>query len=73
MNVSFATRKFPDALKDAIISPIIKKQTLDPNILKNFRPVSNIKIVAKIAEMAGSSRLTEHLSQNNLTGGNWQK
>ena len=66
VNVSFATGKFPDALKDAIISPIIKKQTLDPNILKNFRPVSNIKIVAKIAEMAASSRLTEHLNQNNL-------
>ena len=36
VNVSFATGKFPDALKDAIISPIIKKQTLDPNIPGGF-------------------------------------
>ena len=62
VNVSFLTGKFPDALNDTIISPI-KKYTLDPNILKNFRPVSNIKIVEKIAEMATSSRLTEHFNQ----------
>ena len=37
VNVSFATGKFPDPLKETIISPIIKKQTLDPNSLKNFR------------------------------------
>ena len=57
---------FDACIKDAIISPIIKKQTLDPDILKKFRPVSNIKIVAKIAENAASSRLIEHFNQNNL-------
>ena len=46
VNVSFATGNFPDALTEAIITPIIKKQTMDPDILKNFRPVSNIKVVA---------------------------
>ncbi|XP_072039764.1 uncharacterized protein [Amphiura filiformis] len=66
VNVSFNTGIFPDSLKDAIITPVIKKQSMDPNILKNYRPISNIKVVAKVAEMVASSRLTEHLNQNNL-------
>ena len=66
VNASFKTGNFPDALKDAIITPIIKKQNMDPNILSNYRPVSNIKVVAKVAEMAASARLTDHLNSNNL-------
>ena len=42
-NVSLSTGIFPAALKHAIISPIIKEPSLDPNNLKNYRPVSNIK------------------------------
>jgi hypothetical protein len=67
INVSFATGVFPDSLKDAVISPIIEKQTLDPNILKNYRPVSNIKVVVKIMEMAAASRLTNHININNMS------
>ncbi len=67
INVSFESGVFPDPLKEAIISPVIKKQNLDSNTLQNYRPVSNIKVLAKVVEMAASSRLTEHMNNNNLT------
>ncbi len=54
-------------LKEAIISPVIKKQNLDSNTLQNYRPVSNIKVLAKAIEMADSSQLTEHMNNNYLT------
>jgi hypothetical protein len=67
INVSFKSGCFPDPLKEAIVSPVIKKQNLEPNILQNYRPISNIKVLAKIVEMAAASRLTEHLNSNSLT------
>ncbi|XP_072050376.1 uncharacterized protein [Amphiura filiformis] len=67
INVSFTAGVFPTSLKQAIISPIIKKPTLDANTLQNYRPVSNIKAVAKIMEMAAATRLNEHINRNNLS------
>ena len=48
VNLSFSTGTFPDKLKHAIISPVIKKQNLDANELKNFRPVSNIHYLSRL-------------------------
>ncbi|KAJ8047228.1 hypothetical protein HOLleu_06180 [Holothuria leucospilota] len=67
INVSFSSRVFPVSLKKAIISPIIKKHTLGKNTLTNYRPVSNIKVLANIIEMAAADRLTDNLNRNNLT------
>ncbi|KAJ8039151.1 hypothetical protein HOLleu_16776 [Holothuria leucospilota] len=67
INVSFSSGVFPESLKEAIISPIIKKLTLEKNTLSNYWPVSNIKVVAKIIEMTAADRLTDHLNRNNLT------
>ena len=67
INVSFKSGYFPDLLKEAIVSPVIKKQNLDPSMLQNYRPVSNIKVMAKIVEMAATSGLTEHSTSCGLT------
>ena len=52
VNSSLKSGTFPTSLKQAIVTPIIKKATLDPNELKNYRPVSNIKCFSKILESA---------------------
>ena len=39
INKSFVTGTVPDAFKRAIIRPLLKKPELDPNELKNYRPV----------------------------------
>ncbi|ETE71211.1 Potassium voltage-gated channel subfamily KQT member 4, partial [Ophiophagus hannah] len=36
--------------KEAVVKPLLKKPALDPAILNNFRPVSNLRFVAKVVE-----------------------
>ena len=55
-----------DGVKLADIIPLIKDEKLDPNVLKNYRPVSNLTFLGKIIERVVLSRLNEHLTANNL-------
>ena len=66
VNTSFSEGQFPKSLKTAIVKPLLKKDNLDKEILKNYRPVSNIPFVSKVMEKVAVSRLIEHLDQNNL-------
>ena len=45
INASLRDRVVPPAFKTAAITPLIKKPSLDPNNLKNFRPVSNLPFI----------------------------
>ena len=56
----------PDSMKRARIRPLLKKEGLDLEVLKNYRPVSNLTFVSKILEKVVASRLDDHLSRNNL-------
>ena len=40
---------FPTPCKSSIIFPLIKKQGLDPEILKNYRPVANLSFIIEKA------------------------
>ena len=55
----------PVELKRAHIRPHLKKPSLDPDILNNYLPVSNLPFVSKIIEKVVDTRL-EHLRGNNL-------
>ena len=66
MNVSIATGVFPSAFKKALVTPLLKKTTLDANDVKNYRPVSNLCFVSKIVEKVVNVRLSKHLSDNDL-------
>jgi len=57
---------FHPILKQSIISPLLKKSTLDKDLLSNYRPISNLSVISKIIERIVKSRLTDHLSSNNL-------
>ena len=50
VNLGFSSGDFPASCKSVIISPLIKKQGLDSEILKNYRPVANISLISKIIE-----------------------
>jgi hypothetical protein len=56
----------PDNFKRALVTPLLKKQTLDPNILKNYRPVSNLKFISKVLEKVVAMRLNSYMEENNL-------
>ena len=68
INVSFQNGCFPNALKTAMITPLIKKPTLDSEILKNYRPVANLKFLAKTINQAFASQIQDYLNVNNLHG-----
>ena len=65
-NESLMSGTVPIQFKQAIVVPILKKHGLDCNILKNFRPVSNLPFVSKVLEKVVLSQLQEHLYDNNL-------
>jgi hypothetical protein len=67
INNSFQAGHFPSILREAVISPLIKKSTLNPDILKNYRPVSNLPTLGKILEYPAVSRLNDHLKSQDLT------
>ena len=53
-------------LKIADLTPLIKGNNLDPNTLKNYRPVSNLAFLGKLVERVVQRRLEDHLTRNNL-------
>ena len=66
INMCLSSGKFPSDLKSAIVLPLLKKSTLDPEVMKNFRPVSNLTFLSKIIEKIIASRLLAHMSFNGL-------
>lgn len=68
VNSSLQNGKFPQSFKHANIIPLLKKDGLDPDSLKNYRPVSNLPFVSKITEQVVADRLKAHLEKNSLWG-----
>ncbi len=66
VNMSMQDGLFPPCLKNAHVTPRLKKPSLDPNTLENFRPVSNFPFLSKVVERAINERLQEHLVSNDL-------
>jgi len=51
----------PDFDISSWVRPLIKKSGLDPDILKNYRPVSNLPFISKVLE-----KVEEHIVKHNL-------
>ena len=66
VNMSLRESMIPKSLKTAHIRPLLKKTGLDSDILKNYRPVSNLTFISKVIEKVISGRLNEHLINNSL-------
>ena len=48
------------------VKPLIKKQGLDPENLKNYRPVSNLATLSKVIEKMVTSQLNQHMADHGL-------
>jgi hypothetical protein len=66
VNQSFKSGIFPDEFKRATVTPLLKKDNLDRNILKNYRPVSGLNFIGKLLEKVASKRLVAYFDANNL-------
>ena len=50
----------------AVVKPLLKKPTLDPDILANYRPISNLPFISKILEKTVANQLCDYLHRNSL-------
>ena len=66
VNTSLQSGTVPHALKTARVLPLLKKASLDPEELRNYRPVSNLPSLFKIIERAAVKQVQEYLDVNNL-------
>ena len=62
VSVCLSTGTVPSGLKQALVTPILKKPGLDTNYLTNFRQVSNLPFVWKRVVL----QLQSHLCANSL-------
>jgi len=66
INTSLRMAYVPPAFKSSRVRPLIKKTGLDQEVMKNYRPVSNLLFVSKILEKAVDSQLERHISAHEL-------
>ena len=57
VNCSLTEGAVPGGLKKAIVSPLIKKSSLPPDELKNYRPVSGLSFISKLVERVTRPKL----------------
>jgi len=66
VNASLRDSNLPAAQKAAVVTLLSKKASLDPQDLKNYRPVSNLSFVSKLVERLAVKQLTDYLDSNEL-------
>ena len=64
VNSSLESGIVPAAMKHAIVTPILKKRSLDVNCLTNYRPISNLSFLSKTLERYVASELRHYLDTN---------
>ena len=62
----FLSGSFPSSQKCAIVTPILKKPSLDSCDLSNYRPVSNLSFISKILERSVYVQMNNYLQDNEL-------
>ena len=60
VNLSLQTGNFPRSLKSTVLSPLLKKPSLNHELIRNFRPMSNI-IVVHVQDHWESRRFPSYL------------
>jgi len=66
INASITNGVVPPCWKTAVVTPLIKKANLGPDLLKNYRPVSNLPFLSKVLEKVIAKQLTSHMSNFGL-------
>ena len=65
VNTSLSTGNI-SGLKESTITPLLKKNDLDLNKYKHYRPLFNLEFLSKLIEKVVLKCLTDHMSINNL-------
>ena len=65
-HLELTSGQFHPILKQSVISPLLKKSTLDNDELSNYHPISNLSVMSKIIESVVISLLIDHLTSSKL-------
>ena len=60
MDKSLSSGIVPDCFRHALVKPLLKKASLDPNCLKHYRPVSNLPFLSKVLERIDLKQFLQH-------------
>uniref|UniRef100_A0A8C5AGF3 Reverse transcriptase domain-containing protein n=1 Tax=Gadus morhua TaxID=8049 RepID=A0A8C5AGF3_GADMO len=66
MNLLFSTGIVPSNFKAAVLKPLLKKPGLDPELVRNYRPISNLSFLSKVQERIVAKQIVDYLTRNNL-------
>ena len=66
VNLSFEKAVVPAKFKQGVLTPKLKKPSLDNELFPNFRPISNLRFLSKATEKVLAARLNSYLDDNNL-------
>ena len=66
VNLSLKSGVFPDTLKMAHMTPLLKKPSLSKDDMKIYRPVSNLNFISKLLEKNIAKRIRSHLESKDL-------
>ena len=66
MNMSFVESSVPSTFKKAVVRPLLKKPSLDKEVLKNYRLLSNLPFISKVVERVVATRIESHIMLNSL-------
>ena len=66
VNLCLTTGDFPISCKSSIVIHLIKKPDVDRELLKKYRPVSNLSFLSKVIEKVIYIRILGHILDNNI-------
>ena len=66
VNQSFSEGIVPKSWKSAQVTPLLKKPSLDHNVVSSYRPISNLPVLSKLSERLVLNRIMSYLNNSNL-------
>ena len=64
INLSLTEGYFPSHFKSALVSPLLKKPTLNKDIMNNYRPVSSLSYFSKALEKVVVNQVNSHVTNS---------
>ena len=66
VNQSFSEGIVPKSWKSAKLTPLLKKPSLDHNVVSSYRPISNLPVLSKLSERLVLNRVMSYFNNSNL-------
>ena len=66
MFITLSSSTVPKDFKSAVVTPILKKSTLDCELFQNYRPISTLPFLTKVLEKVVAARLNDHMEYSHL-------